>query len=516
MSNSPGPTTSFWSSLTVSPRTTIPYIFASIILTHCLLLSPLAKFPGPKLAAATGLYEFYFNFFRNSKYAFEIERLHDIYGPILRVNPYELSIRDAEFHDKIYVSASTRPTEIYNHFVDGVDFQGSHFLTIPHDLHRTRRKPLEPFFSRQGTTRFEPAIQGLAQKFARRLHALEGTGTVVRLDHAFEPTSLLEDEKFSADWYESLDTIVKSMPLFEGFPGLIRVVRWVPQALLKWMDPRSQLFNDWKDMCERHILDIKREKHTSPDVHTQPKGKRTTLLRSLVHSDLPESELATPRLVNEAQVLLGAGTIGTSRVLDLIAYYIVANPSIRLRIAEELDEVMREWPARKPTWAELEKLPYFQAVIKEGLRLSYGIMRRLPRISPKIPIQYHEWSIPAGLTQTETLTSTQTPVGMSAYMQHSDPNVFPEPSKFLPERWLHGNVTPLMNRNFVPFARGSRNCLGINLAYAEINHVLAVLFRRDGPQFRLYHTDESDVKPVHDFVVPLPRVDTEGVRIIMD
>ena len=45
-------------------------------------------------------------------------------GPIVRVTPHELSIRDADFHDKIYVTASVRPTEIYNHYVDGVDFKG--------------------------------------------------------------------------------------------------------------------------------------------------------------------------------------------------------------------------------------------------------------------------------------------------------------------------------------------------------------------------------------------------------
>lgn len=45
-----------------------------------LFFSPLAKFPGPKLAAATGWYEFYYDYFHNGAYIFEIERLHKIYG----------------------------------------------------------------------------------------------------------------------------------------------------------------------------------------------------------------------------------------------------------------------------------------------------------------------------------------------------------------------------------------------------------------------------------------------------
>jgi len=49
---------------------------------------------------------------------------------------------------------------------------------------------------------------------------------------------------------------------------------------------------------------------------------------------------------------------------------------------------------------------------------------------------------------------------MSAYMMHTDPEVFPEPFKFIPERWL-GDYNPWMNRNFVPLSKGTRNCLGL-------------------------------------------------------
>lgn len=48
---------------------------------------------------------------------------------------------------------------------------------------------------------------------------------------------------------------------------------------------------------------------------------------------------------------------------------------------------------------------------------------------------------------------------MSIYEMHTDPNVFPEPYMFMPERWL-GEVDPNMARNFVPFTKGSRSCLG--------------------------------------------------------
>lgn len=44
---------------------------------------------------------------------------------------------------------------------------------------------------------------------------------------------------------------------------------------------------------------------------------------------------------------------------------------------------------------------------------------------------------------------------------------------------------------------------------------LAVLYRPDGPSFELFETDESDVAQAHDFLQPLPKLDSKGVRILI-
>lgn len=91
----------------------------------------------------------------------------------------------------------------------------AHVLTKSHDLHRRRRKPLEPFFSRLGVSRLEHVLADVVAKFNRRLEAFRGTNTVIRLDHAFAAFSgdvigriccedrkdFLEDPRFAAEWY---------------------------------------------------------------------------------------------------------------------------------------------------------------------------------------------------------------------------------------------------------------------------------------------------------------------------
>ncbi|KAI0812130.1 cytochrome P450 [Xylaria sp. FL0064] len=485
----------FRSNLPIAASTLILVLLGRclIIVFYRLYMSPLARFPGSKLAAATGWYEFYFDYWLNGQYIFEIERMHKKYGPIIRVTPDELSINDANFYNEIYVTESKRRTNNYDVFCKGIDFDGSHLLTTDHNLHRKRRKPLEPFFSRMGITRLQGMLAEVALHLESRLREFEGQRKVVRLDHALSAFSgdiigriclgdvgpddkFLNDLDFAPDWYNVIHSIVRSIPLFTAFPLLVQILSYIPENILMWAYPRGRVFSIFSNKALEHI------KRTM----SQPSDKSDNSI-SLFHH----------------VVLLGGGTASTARTIGFASYYILSRPSIRSTLEQELKDVMATWPQRYPSWAELEKLPYLQAIIKESLRLSYGVMHRLPRVSPDVPIQYKEYEIPISV-----------PVGMSAYLMHSDPSAYPSPGEFIPERWM-GEIDPAMHRSFVPFCRGSRNCLGMNLAMAEISLALAVLYRPNGPKMELFETDESDVKQAHDFLIPLPKLDTKGVRVLI-
>jgi cytochrome P450 len=104
---------------------------------------------------------------------------------------------------------------------------------------------------------------------------------------------------------------------------------------------------------------------------------------------------------------------------------------------------------------------------------------------------------------------------MDTYHMHSNEDIFPEHNTFLPERWLGdpkgpGGLKPLTHY-MVAFSRGSRMCIGLNMAYAELYIGLATAFRRH--EFELYETDRSDVDFAVDMVSTQPKFGTKGVRV---
>ena len=106
-------------------------------------------------------------------------------------------------------------------------------------------------------------------------------------------------------------------------------------------------------------------------------------------------------------------------------------------------------------------------------------------------------------------------MSMTSYILHTDPAVFPEPEEFRPERWLTPNNNNIhLDKLLIPFGRGSRICLGMNLAYAELYLGLAAVFGRF--KMRLFETRRrEDVDVVHDFVAGSPSMNSKGVRVMV-
>ncbi|KAF7118470.1 hypothetical protein CNMCM5793_007991 [Aspergillus hiratsukae] len=105
-------------------------IYWAILSIYRLYFHPLSHIPGPKLAAITHGYEFYYNVIKGGRFIWELERLHQVYGPIIRINPREVHIKDPEYYNEIYAS-SLRKREKDPVLVKQFDLEGSSFARSP-------------------------------------------------------------------------------------------------------------------------------------------------------------------------------------------------------------------------------------------------------------------------------------------------------------------------------------------------------------------------------------------------
>ena len=246
----------------------------------------------------------------------------------------------------------------------------------------------------------------------------------------------------------------------------------------------------------------------------------------LQNESLPDSEKSVLRLKHEALIVVAAGTVTTSWTLCAAVFNLLRLPKVLSKLKLELASA---FPDNETTdtipLAQLESLPYLTAVIQEALRLSYGVASRLQRISPDKPLAYtdksnHVWVIPPG-----------TPVSMTSVHIHHNEDIFPDSYAFRPERWSGEGSGVELARHMVSFSKGTRQCLGINLAYAELYLCISAIFRRYGSAnvpgldqegvrhkgdlgvLELEDANEREVRIAADGFVPLRDPTAKGIRV---
>jgi cytochrome P450 len=161
-------------------------------ITYCIVLvirrvyfSPISHFPGPKLAIATFWYQFYYDVVLGGQYIWKVRDLHKKYGPIVRINPYELHVDDPDFLEDIFVGPGTHKRDKWDWSTKGIGVPGATLTTNPHDLHRVRRTALNPFFSKMSVRNLQPLMDAKLDFFIERFEEFQKTGEVMTINIAF-------------------------------------------------------------------------------------------------------------------------------------------------------------------------------------------------------------------------------------------------------------------------------------------------------------------------------------------
>ncbi|KAK3174712.1 hypothetical protein OEA41_001958 [Lepraria neglecta] len=409
-----------------------------------------------------------------------------------------------EFLDDIY-APSFRRREKYAYQTRTLPVPLSVGGTIQHELHRKRREALNPFFSKKSVQSLGPMIARKAELLCDRLNDNLNSQIPVNLSEVYfafandvvsqysfgHDNDLLRDPIRAASLRANLSELLLGVKINQHFPWIVETLELLPMALAKHIMPPGVL--DMKAFSARISEDIEQVLHDSNDVK---RGEKRSIFYELRDNpNLPPSEKSSLRLEHEGTLLVMAGTESTAKSLAITHFHLISNPPMMAKLRAELRTVHED-----SSWTELEQLPYLSACIAEGNRLSFGVTARVCRIAPDEALQYKDYTISPG-----------TPVSMTSLCAHTDETIFPDPWTFNPDRWL-GQEGVARRKYQMAFNKGGRNCIGINLAHAEMFLVIAAVARYD---MELFQTDVSDVEFRHDYQVAYPKLDSKGVKAIV-
>lgn len=169
------------------------------------------------------------------------------------------------------------------------------------------------------------------------------------------------------------------------------------------------------------------------------------------HKKLPITE---DLITAQALVFFLAGFEATSTTLSFLSYLLATHRDVQEKLQKEVDEVLLN-SDRNSTYEELLKMKYLDQVISETLRM-YPTAYILTRVNTKT------YTIPAQqLNETNLTLDPGTTVTLPIIGLHMDPEYFPNPNKFNPDRFSDVNKAKIVPGSFMPFGSGPRNCIGM-------------------------------------------------------
>ncbi|KAI0490491.1 cytochrome P450 [Xylaria cf. heliscus] len=440
---------------------------------YSLYFHPLARYPGPKLAAISQLWFAWV--WSSGRYPIVIQNAHRKYGNVVRIAPNELSFNTIQAHRDIYSTPSRTkkpftkdPTFYYNG--DPVKVL---FYEIDATNHAWQRKLLAGGFSAGAMRNQEHLVHQYVDLFVQKVGELSVASRGVGFNIAEAMLWLGFDIMGEITFSESFGAVEASKAHFwisllrDGAHAAILPALAQRMPLLRFVMPylisKSAIENRVKHYAYTEETLRKRVKLQEED----PSRETADLFGPVIAS----GKLDWPSLVSLSQAMVIAGADTVSHALTGATYFLCANPECLKALRDEIrglgnyDEL---------TDIRLASLRYLNAVIEETLRMFPPIAFGLPRVSPGDYVDGH--FVPAGFT-----------VSAPHWAVNHNAAEWEHPYTFRPERWLAEGGVP--QPRSLAFSTGPRACLGIGQAWLEIRIALAKLVYTYDFEFARDHGD---------------------------
>jgi cytochrome P450 len=317
------------------------------------------------------------------------------------------------------------------------------------------RRLMQPAFHRQHLARLSRHMVAAAEDCLRQWAqagaepVLDVAADMMRLSLRIAGVTL-----FGADLGREADAIGRTFR-----SGLEHVIYRLntPTALPPWVPTaRNRRFARDQRTLERVVLDLIAERRRRP-------GEGGDLLALLLAAQDEETGagLTDREVLDEALTLLAAGHDTVGAALAWTWYLLGRHPEVQEAVHDEVRGLLR---GRSPTFDDLPQLPLVRAAFEEAMRLyppAPGVVREA--IEDDVVLGYR---IPRRVVLI-----------LSSYVTHRRPDLWDEPERFKPERFLAPQSAPRPKFAYFPFGGGPRVCIGNTFALAEGPLVLATLIQ---------------------------------------
>ncbi|EAU87606.2 high nitrogen upregulated cytochrome P450 monooxygenase 2 [Coprinopsis cinerea okayama7 len=448
-------------------------LFSSIVLYRVSPLHPLAGYPGPLLWRITKFAPAWYG--HKGKHHIQLKKLHERYGPIVRIGPNELSIVDKDLIPFILGAQGMPKGPLWEgrRILPSKNYNVNNSLVAVRDLerHAQLRKPWNKAFGTGPLKDYEEMLVVRAGLLMDRLegHCKAARDKIGRVDLAkwvsFFAFDFMGDIAFASDFSllqdGDVNGFIKNMEDAHYLPTIVQHIPWMAKVtrVTPWVGSKLQKFGAF-------ALAQARKRAATTMMHKD-------LFYHLIQAtdpDLAASPL--PLIMANAILTIIAGSDTSASAVTSIIYFLLRNPECHKKLQKEIDDTFgfdEGDPAITPD--KLAQLPYLNAVINEAMRVFPPVASSVQR-APKIGS--------GGKMVGSMFIPEGTSVTVPPYVYHRDPRYFsPNPDTFWPERWLvEGDGKIVHERGaFIPFSAGPANCAGKPLALMEIRYVTSLLIR---------------------------------------